>query len=623
MMYRVLRCLLLITLIASSGCGGGGSGYGSGSSSSSSSSSGGGSVPVAPTGAVAVAGDAQVVLTWTGVAGATGYYANRATSAGGPYTRLTATTTASFTDTNLANGTTYYYVITAYNATGIGAQSTEVSAKPLQAGPAGLLVTQGDARVTLTWNVSSGASSYNVKRSATAGGPYLVLSSPAANAYVDTTVTNSTTYYYVVSANRSSVESANSAEISATPMAPATVAAATVDFAATRQTIRGFGGSSAWITDLNAHPGMADRLFGNTGAQQIGLSILRVRIDPTPDPGNHSNWATELNNAKLASARGARVIATPWSPPASMKSNGNVNNGGSLNTASYADYANYLQSFVTYMQNGGAPLYAISLQNEPDWAPSYESCVWTGAQFKDWLTNHASVLTTKIIMPEAVNFTNGSIFALADPSLNDPAAAAHVDIVAGHLYGTAPKPYPNAVSKGKEVWITEHTVDTTGLPGAMELAREIHESMTVGNYNAYLYWWLQNWIVGNNSPYVVGLINDPALDLEITKNGYVMGQFAKFVRPDYVRTDATANPSAGVYISSYKDVANSRFVIVAINTGKNDVVQPFTVQNQSIAQLTPYRTSAAENVAQLNPVAVVAGSFSYTLPGFSVTTFAN
>lgn len=613
---RNLGAALVLACMALAACGGG-----SGSDGGAGNGNGGGSVPVAPTGATATAGDAQVVLAWTAVTGATGYYANRSTSAGGPYTRLNATTATSFTDTDLTNGTTYYYVITAFNATGVGARSAEVNARPLQAGPEGLLATQGDARITLTWNAAADVSSYNVKRSLTAGGPYTTLASVSADAYVDTDVVNAGTYYYVVSANRAAVESAHSSEISAQPAAPAVGAAATIDFADVRQVIRGFGGSSAWITDLNAHPGMADRLFGNSGSQQIGLSILRARIDPSPDPGNHANWATELSNAQLAAARGARIIATPWSPPASMKTNGSVNNGGSLDPASYADYANYLQSFVLYMQDGGAPLYAISMQNESDFVAPYESCTWTGAQMNTWLTNHAAVLTTRLIMPEAVNFTAGSLFALADPSLNDPPAAAHIDIVAGHLYGTAPTPYPNAVSKNKEVWMTEHTIETPGLQGAIDLAREIHESMTVGNYNAYLYWWLQNWIVGNDSPFEAGLINDPALDLEITRKGYVLGQFAKFVRPDDVRTGTTANPSAGVYVSAYKDIADDRFVIVAINTGRNDVIQPFTVQNQAITQLTAYRTSAAENIEPLGTVALVAGGFSYTLPGLSVTTF--
>src|SRR5678816_1246552 len=59
-----------------------------------------------------------------------------------------------------------------------------------------------------------------------------------------------------------------------------------------------------------------DTLFG-TGAGTIGLSILRVRIAPD------NNWNDELQNAKKAVARGAIVMATPWTPPASMKTNNN------------------------------------------------------------------------------------------------------------------------------------------------------------------------------------------------------------------------------------------------------------------------------------------------------------
>jgi glucuronoarabinoxylan endo-1,4-beta-xylanase len=470
-------------------------------------------------------------------------------------------------------------------------------------------------------NIVTGATGYHANRSTSAGGPYTRLTTTNAASFTDTGLANGTTYYYVITAFNATGTGARSSEVSATPIAAVTRPPATIDFSATRQIIRGFGGSSAWITDMDSRPGMADRLFGNTGSEQIGLSILRVRIDPSPDPGNHANWSTELNNARLASARGARVIASPWSPPATMKSNGDVNNGGSLNPERYADYANYLQSFVSYMEDGGAPLYAISIQNEPDWSPTYESCVWTGEQLRTWITDHASVLTTRLIMPEAVNLFPGSLPSLADPTLDDPAAAAHVDIVGTHIYGSTPAAYANAVSKNKEVWMTEHTVESAGMQGAMDLAREIHQSLAVANYNAYVYWWLQNWIVGNSSPYEAGLINDPALDLSLTKKGYVLGQFAKFVRPDFVRTEATANPSAGIHVSSYKDTANSRFVIVAINTGQDDITQPFTVQGQAVSQLTPYRTSAAENIVQLGDILVLNDSFSYTLPGLSVTTF--
>lgn len=381
--------------------------------------------------------------------------------------------------------------------------------------------------------------------------------------------------------------------------------AATVDFGVTNQTIRGFGGSSAWISNFSS--GQADALFGS-GSGQLGLSILRVRIDPSSDTGGAANWGTELHNAQMASARGASVIATPWTPPADMKTNSNTV-GGTLNTASYGSYANYLQSFVSYMASGGVNLYAISMQNEPDANVSYESCGWTGDQMDAWVAGNAATLTTKLMMPESESFTT----SLSDAALNDASAVGHIAIVAGHIYGTSAAPYANAVSKGKELWMTEHFQSGTGISGALALAREVHDSLTVANYNAYLWWWIENYTGGG---YTSGLMDDSHTP---TLNGYALAQFSRFVRPGYVRVNATANPQSGVYVSAYK--GGGHFVIVAINTGAASVSEPFRVQNGALTSVTPYQTSAAANLAAQGSVAVSGGAFTFTLPGQSITTF--
>src|SRR5690349_8575151 len=88
---------------------------------------------------------------------------------------------------------------------------------------------------------------------------------------------------------------------------------ATVDLSHSHQVVRGFGGASVWLGALNDTE--MDSLFGNSNSNQIGLSLLRVRIAPD------KNWSAELSNAQKATARGASVIATPWTPPASMKTN--------------------------------------------------------------------------------------------------------------------------------------------------------------------------------------------------------------------------------------------------------------------------------------------------------------
>src|SRR5690606_11621197 len=90
------------------------------------------------------------------------------------------------------------------------------------------------------------------------------------------------------------------------------------------QTIRGFGGMNApgWIADLTS--AQVDTAFGN-GDGQLGLSIMRMRIDP-----NSNNWRIQVPAAVRAKAHGAILLASPWSPPAYMKTNNNLNNGGKL-----------------------------------------------------------------------------------------------------------------------------------------------------------------------------------------------------------------------------------------------------------------------------------------------------
>jgi glucuronoarabinoxylan endo-1,4-beta-xylanase len=390
----------------------------------------------------------------------------------------------------------------------------------------------------------------------------------------------------------------------ATASVGASTGTAFVDFGSQVQTIRGFGGADAWMPEMSSAEATA--LFSNGDNQQMGLSILRVRIDP----GGSANWGTELANAQAAQSRGAVVVATPWTPPASMKTNDSVV-GGELSASSYEAFASYLQSFVTFMQNGGVSLYGISMQNEPDANVTYESCSWTGAQMDTWVANNSSVLTTKLIMPESQSFNTG----FSDPALDDSNAVGHISIVAGHLYGTTPFYYTNAKNKGKDVWQTEHYLTGSGISGALALAKEINDSMTIADYNAYLWWWVADWPAESYSDGLVDANNN------VTSNGYAMGQYSKFIRPGYVRSNATYSPSTNVYVSAYK--GSGHFVIVALNLGSSSVSQPFTIQNATVTTLTPYQTSPSENMDQLGTVDVSNGSFTYTLPGQSITTFVH
>jgi hypothetical protein len=180
--------------------------------------------PIPPLNLTAAGGHQQISLAWTASTSANSYNVKRAATNGGPYSTVAAPAGTSYTDTTVTNGTTYYYVVTAVNATGESGNSNQATATPTAAptapaAPLNLTATGGNQQISLTWTASTGATSYNVKRAATNGGPYSTVGSPAGTSYTDTTVTNGTTYYYVVTAVSTSGESANSNQASATPNA--------------------------------------------------------------------------------------------------------------------------------------------------------------------------------------------------------------------------------------------------------------------------------------------------------------------------------------------------------------------------------------------------------------------
>lgn len=385
----------------------------------------------------------------------------------------------------------------------------------------------------------------------------------------------------------------------ATPSPPVTTSYnSDVNLAATQQSIRGFGGATVFRPDLTDAD--INTLFG-TSDNQLGLSILRIRVNPF----GSSQWGTELSNAKRAKALGAIVMATPWSPPASMKTSNNTT-GGKLSTSSYADYATYLNSFADYMKTNGAELYALSIQNEPDIQVNYESCDWTGQEMTDFIKNNTfNFGNTKLMAAESFNFNQ----SFTDIILNDATAASKVGIIGGHIYGSGLKKYDNAINKGKEVWMTEHLDTLTTWTSVLATAKEIHDCMATANYNAYIWWYIKRFY---------GPIDENG---QITKRGCVMAQFSKYIRFGYQRVEAT-NPTTEVYVSAYK--GNGKTVIVAVNMSGSKQNIKFNISGGTLpSSFTPHITSGTKNLSTEASVNVSNGSVTYELPASSITSLVS
>jgi len=97
-----------------------------------------------------------------------------------------------------------------------GGAATASAPAPSATAPSGVTAKPGNGQVALSWNASSGASSYNVKRSGTSGGPYALIVSTGATNYTDEGLLANGTFYYVISSVGAGGESTNSVEVSGT-----------------------------------------------------------------------------------------------------------------------------------------------------------------------------------------------------------------------------------------------------------------------------------------------------------------------------------------------------------------------------------------------------------------------
>jgi len=281
-----------------------------------------------------------------------------------------------------------------------------------------------------------------------------------------------------------------------------------------------------------------------------------------------------------------------------------------------------------YKAKMGVDLTVLSLQNEPNFQCTYESADWTAAQFDTFLGTLKTEFTKKgvftqlpalkIMAPEFQSVKED----LVVPILNDSNVSALLGVVAVHQYDytksnassyTTPT-LTNSLAAGKRIWMTEFstaawTADTSITDGLV-VARLVHMDLVVGQWSAFNYWWA--WGSGNGC-LAQSNGNQP-------KRLYAVGQYSRFVRPDWIRVDAVASPASNVYMSAFKNPAGNQVAVVAINTGTSIVALALTIDAGRFGSLTTYRTSASENLANVG--ALTGGTtVNVSLAASSITTF--
>jgi glucosylceramidase len=274
-----------------------------------------------------------------------------------------------------------------------------------------------------------------------------------------------------------------------------------------------------------------------------------------------------------------KLFGSPWSPPGWMKTTGQMLGGGDLLATCFSAWALYFVKYITVMKDNGIPVWGITVQNEPEYSPSWEGCRYTPEQERDFVKNYLGPafvnnnVTVKIMIWD---HNKDRIVAWDRVILGDATAAKYVWGTAYHRYAGD---LFDSLSASHDLFpqypmvATECSVRDTWT----EAERMAHE--IIGDLNhwsgGYLTWNLLTDF--NGGPYhdrTGGCVGPIVVDtssgaVKYNSNYYYMTHFSRYMRPGAVRIGCAYN-GTGLEITAFRNT-NGTIVIAALNATANPI----------------------------------------------------
>lgn len=256
-----------------------------------------------------------------------------------------------------------------------------------------------------------------------------------------------------------------------------------------------------------------------------------------------------------------KILGSPWSAPAWMKTNNNVR-GGALKPEYYNVYARYFVKYIEAMKKEGIILDAITVQNEPLNSKNTPSMQWHPAEQRDFIKNHLGPEFKKAGITAKVILFDHNLDRIDYPltTLRDPEAAQYVDGSGFHHYGGDFNAMSilHAARPDKHIYFTEQmVVEKPGSP-TIDIAAQVKRLIIGASRN-----WSRNVILWN---FAADPLNDPHTDNggcsmcqgAVTLDGdkvsrnlayYTIAHASKFVRPGSVRIASTTRGDRSVSLT--------------------------------------------------------------------------
>ncbi|WP_026753748.1 glycoside hydrolase family 30 beta sandwich domain-containing protein [Sediminibacter sp. Hel_I_10] len=396
----------------------------------------------------------------------------------------------------------------------------------------------------------------------------------------------------------------------------------------TFQTYLGIGGA---ITDASAEvfstldDVQQDRLLNSLyGKDGIGYNIIRTSIHSS-DFGLGSHTYIEEGDAELKTfsiekdrekrlpfiKRAIALIdndlvfyASPWSPPAFMKTNNNMLQGGKLLPEFRQAWANYYVKFIEAYEAEGIPVWGLTIQNEPMAVQRWESCIYTAEEERDFLKNYLGPTLEKEGLGDKKivvwDHNRDLISDRANTIFEDPEASKYAWGIGFHWYetwtGGLPK-YDNLKSVN-ESFPSKNLLFTEGCQEGFDAEKlqfwpnaERYGNSMINDFNSGVVGWT-DWNIllderggpnhVENFCFAPIHANTKTGELIYTPTYYYIGHFSKFIKPGALRVSTTTSRST-IESTSFKN-KDGKMVTVVMNKTDEKIAYKLIVGN-SEAQL--------------------------------------
>ena len=376
------------------------------------------------------------------------------------------------------------------------------------------------------------------------------------------------------------------------------------------QTFEGFGGA---FTEASAHawqqlPPERQQAFLDLYFGEDGLRYTQGRVHMGSCDFSLGNYACQtgpedevfhtehddqylipmIQAAQAVAGHPIELLLSPWSPPGFMKTNGEMNHGGSLKPEYRARWAECMAKYAAHYRSAGCDVRRMSIQNEPAAVQTWDSCIWSGAgegafaaEYLYPALKEAGCGDIKIL---AWDHNKDILVQRARETLSAPGAAEAVSGFAVHWYTGDhfdALRIVKALWPDKELWFSEGCVEYSRFDGMTPLQKaEMYAHDILGNLNGGISGSI-DWNllldasggpnhVGNFCEAPVMLTEDNA-DFAIQSEYYYIGQFSRFILPGAVRLGSSVW-TGDAEVTAFENRDGGRTAVVLNRTEKEIAV---------------------------------------------------